>query len=347
MKSCGIVSQLTLPYTPQHNGVFERMNQTLLEMVRSMMNSTTLRKFFWGYPLESNARILNMVPNKKVYKTSYEIWNGKALNPSYLKPWIRRIGILDTAYFGKVRPGYIVSACRIHRIFVKLGTGYAVSACRLWRIGLLCSWYLCEASGSDVGLELLQELDTQPSDDTSEQYDKVEPNEVEPHSVKVPIRRSERISQAPDRYGFYVDAKEHELGDLNEPPNYKVAFSDPKSDKWLDVMNAEMQSMRDNQVKCLVDLPPNGRTVGNIRAILILLAIAALYDYEIWKMDVKTAFLNGHLRKPEIELKVTCYTDASFQTDKDDTKSQLGYVFALNGGAVVTLVLLRDLNVLI
>ncbi|GJY43778.1 hypothetical protein Tco_0431991 [Tanacetum coccineum] len=51
--------------------------------------------------------------------------------------------------------------------------------------------------------------------------------------------------------------------------------------------------------------------------------------------------------KPETELKVTCYTDASFQTDKDDTKSQLGYVFALNGGAVVTLALLRDLNVLI
>ncbi|GJU07426.1 hypothetical protein Tco_1123856 [Tanacetum coccineum] len=38
--------------------------------------------------------------------------------------------------------------------------------------------------------------------------------------------------------------------------------------------------------------------------------------------------------KPEIELKVTCYADAGFQTDKDDTKSQSGYVFILNGGAV-------------
>ncbi|GKB47887.1 retrotransposon protein, putative, ty1-copia subclass [Tanacetum coccineum] len=38
--------------------------------------------------------------------------------------------------------------------------------------------------------------------------------------------------------------------------------------------------------------------------------------------------------KPEAELKVSCYTDASFQTDKDDTKSQTGYVFVLNGGAV-------------
>ncbi|GKC45253.1 retrotransposon protein, putative, ty1-copia subclass [Tanacetum coccineum] len=149
---------------------------------------------------------------------------------------------------------------------------------------------------------------------------------------------SGRISQAPERYGFYVDAEEHELGDLNEPPNYKAALSNPESDKWLDAMNTEMQSIKDNQVWCLVNLPPNGRTVGSkwlfkkkydmngnvhtfkarmvakgytqtysvdygktfspvadIRAIRILLAITAFYDYDIWQMDVKIAFLNGHL----------------------------------------------------
>nr|GEU75577.1 retrotransposon protein, putative, Ty1-copia subclass [Tanacetum cinerariifolium] len=37
--------------------------------------------------------------------------------------------------------------------------------------------------------------------------------------------------------------------------------------------------------------------VTDIRAIRILLAIAAFYDYEIWHMDVKPAFLNGHLSK--------------------------------------------------
>ncbi|KAK9047935.1 hypothetical protein SSX86_033103 [Deinandra increscens subsp. villosa] len=34
------------------------------------------------------------------------------------------------------------------------------------------------------------------------------------------------------------------------------------------------------------------------------------------------------------ELAVKCYTDASFQTDRDDSRSQSGYVFTLNGGAV-------------
>ncbi|GJS34230.1 hypothetical protein Tco_0532612 [Tanacetum coccineum] len=37
---------------------------------------------------------------------------------------------------------------------------------------------------------------------------------------------------------------------------------------------------------------------------------------------------------PEAELRVDCYCDAGFETDRDDIKCQTGYVFILNGGAV-------------
>ncbi|GJR62891.1 hypothetical protein Tco_1505053 [Tanacetum coccineum] len=37
---------------------------------------------------------------------------------------------------------------------------------------------------------------------------------------------------------------------------------------------------------------------------------------------------------PDTELEVTGFCDASWQCDKDDTKSQTGYVFVVNGGAV-------------
>ncbi|GKB31051.1 retrotransposon protein, putative, ty1-copia subclass [Tanacetum coccineum] len=37
--------------------------------------------------LESVARILNMVPTKKVEKTPYEVWHGQAPKLSYLKVW--------------------------------------------------------------------------------------------------------------------------------------------------------------------------------------------------------------------------------------------------------------------
>ncbi|GJW41288.1 retrotransposon protein, putative, ty1-copia subclass [Tanacetum coccineum] len=73
LKDHRIIAHRTPPYTPQNNGVSERINQTLLDMVRSMMSQTTLPKSFWDYALESAARILNMVPTKKVDKTPYEV----------------------------------------------------------------------------------------------------------------------------------------------------------------------------------------------------------------------------------------------------------------------------------
>jgi hypothetical protein len=48
LKECGIVSQLTPSGMPQWNGVSERRNRTLLDMIRSMMSNTTLPKIFWG-----------------------------------------------------------------------------------------------------------------------------------------------------------------------------------------------------------------------------------------------------------------------------------------------------------
>nr|GEX65721.1 putative retrotransposon protein [Tanacetum cinerariifolium] len=59
-------------------------------------------------------------------------------------------------------------------------------------------------------------------------------------------KKSSRTRRAPDRMCLYIDAEEHELGDLGEPTNYKAALLDPESEKWLDAMNVEMQSMKDN-----------------------------------------------------------------------------------------------------
>ncbi|GKE67457.1 retrotransposon protein, putative, ty1-copia subclass, partial [Tanacetum coccineum] len=88
----------------------------------------------------------------------------------------------------------------------------------------------------------------------------------------------------------------------NEPTSYKAAMLDLESNKWIDAMNAEIQSMMDNMQKGYtqlygIDYEETFSPVVDIRAIRILIFIAAFYDYEIWKMDVKTAFLNGYLDK--------------------------------------------------
>ena len=73
----GITSQLLAPGISQQNGVSERRNRTLLDMVRSMMSFAQLPNSFWGYAVETAAYILNMVPSKSVSETSYELWRGR------------------------------------------------------------------------------------------------------------------------------------------------------------------------------------------------------------------------------------------------------------------------------
>ena len=46
-----------------------------------------------------------------------------------------------------------------------------------------------------------------------------------------------------------------------------------------------------------VDYDETFSPVAKLKSVLIMLAIAAFYDYEIWQMDIKTAFLNGFLKK--------------------------------------------------
>nr|GEV61693.1 retrotransposon protein, putative, Ty1-copia subclass [Tanacetum cinerariifolium] len=120
-----------------------------------------------------------------------------------------------------------------------------------------------KANRSVEDLKLIQEEDTNPFLDTSLDHEEDDQEIDEPQSDISPIRNSSRIRRAPDRMCLYIDAEEHELGDLDEPVNYKAALMDPESNKWLDAMNMEMQYMKDNDVWVLVELPPNARTDGS------------------------------------------------------------------------------------
>ncbi|GKB12172.1 retrotransposon protein, putative, ty1-copia subclass, partial [Tanacetum coccineum] len=120
-----------------------------------------------------------------------------------------------------------------------------------------------EISGRAVDLEEIQEEeDRTPSEITSNI-----PQEVEgfkpPQEEVIPIRRSERTHQAPNRLCLNVEVEEHSLGDLGEPANYKAAMLDLESNKWIDAMNVEIQSMMDNMVWVLVDLPSGCKTFGS------------------------------------------------------------------------------------
>ena len=59
--------------TPQQNGVTERRNCTLMDMVRSMLSNSTLPLSLWMYALKTAVYLLNRVPSKVVPKTPFEL----------------------------------------------------------------------------------------------------------------------------------------------------------------------------------------------------------------------------------------------------------------------------------
>ncbi|GKB15567.1 retrotransposon protein, putative, ty1-copia subclass [Tanacetum coccineum] len=314
------------------------------ELEGRTLNQTTLPTSFWDYALESAARIINMVPTKKVEKTPYEVWHRKAPMLSYLNVWgcealVKRDTLtkpkkLEPRSIKCIFVGYPKKTMGYSFYYPPENKVLVARNAEFFENNLINQ----KTSGSLEDLEIIKEEDTHPSINTSSHHEEGDLEINEPQSDIIPIRRSTRTRNAPNHTCLYIDAEEHELGDLGEPANYKATFLDPEFDKWLDAMNVEMQSMKDNEVWDLVDLPPNGKTIGSkwlfkkktdmdgavhtfkarlvvkgftqtyvvdyeetfspvadIRAIRILIAIAVYYDYEIWKMDVKTAFINQHL----------------------------------------------------
>ncbi|GJV26994.1 retrotransposon protein, putative, ty1-copia subclass [Tanacetum coccineum] len=228
--------------------------RTLLDMVRSMMSQTTLPKSFWDYALKSAARILNMVPTKKVDKTPYEIWHGHAPKFSYLKVWgyeelVKRDTLtkpdkLEPRSFKCIFVGYPKETMGYSFYNPSENKVFVARNAEFFESNLIDQ----EASGSLKDLEIIQEEDTNPSLDTSLNHEEDDQEIDEPQSDINPIRRSSRITRTPDRMCLYIDAEEHELGDLSKHANFKAALLDPEFEKWLAAMNVKMQSIKDNNV---------------------------------------------------------------------------------------------------
>ena len=76
---------MTAIYTPEQNGVAERLNKTLVEMSRSMLFDAGLDKIYWGEAINTANYLKNMLPTKILTKTPYEIWNDRKPNFEHLK----------------------------------------------------------------------------------------------------------------------------------------------------------------------------------------------------------------------------------------------------------------------
>jgi hypothetical protein len=72
---------------PQQNGVAEKRNRTMMDMVRSMLSYSTLLISLWMEGLKTIVHILNRVPSKSVPQIAYELWTCRKSTLYYLHVW--------------------------------------------------------------------------------------------------------------------------------------------------------------------------------------------------------------------------------------------------------------------
>ncbi|KAK4835556.1 hypothetical protein QYF36_011335 [Acer negundo] len=257
----GIVSQFSAPGTPQQNGVAERRNRTLLEMVRSMLSYSTLPISFWGYALQTAIYILNDVPSKSVPKTPYELWTGRKPSLQHLRIFGCPAHVLkgktekmesrsETCIFvgyPKETKGYYFYSPSDLKVFVStnakfLEKDYMNDFVPRNRI------VMNEMSGDIIPREVTQPNPIVSSDPTQDQQPTIP-------------RRSGRVRTQPERYIGLGESVEN-LPDDDDPYTYKEAVEDFDSRHWQKAMQSEIQSMFDSKVWSLVDLPKGIKPIG-------------------------------------------------------------------------------------
>jgi len=76
-----------MPGTPRQNGVAERRNRTVKNMVRTMTAHTTLLESLWSEALKTTVYLFNREPSKTVIKTLYELCSGESPSIRHLHVW--------------------------------------------------------------------------------------------------------------------------------------------------------------------------------------------------------------------------------------------------------------------
>ena len=95
LKSKGTIWSLTVHDTPEHNGVAERLNCTLVEHARAMHYAADLPKFLWTESIQHAAWLKNCITTYQLDgKTPFEMLFGKKPDLSDLPEWGAKVWVL-------------------------------------------------------------------------------------------------------------------------------------------------------------------------------------------------------------------------------------------------------------
>ena len=277
----GIRRHNTVIKTPQQNGIAERMNRTLIERVRCMLNAAGLGKQFWGEALKTACYLINRSPSTALnFKTPQEYWTGQP-------PGIDHLRIFGCTAYAHIRQDKLEPRA-LKCCFIGYPDG--VKGYKLWCLEE--GFKKCMISRDVVFNEAEMPMkksnagpskqtdnnenvqihveDTQKDDQArNTEVDQEEEEETDPDDTQgyQLIRdRERRTIRPPSRFGF-ADCTAFALASAEEvsssvPRTYDEAINCKDRRKWQVAIDEEMASLMKNNTWVVVTKPPGHKLIG-------------------------------------------------------------------------------------
>ena len=339
LRNDGIKHELTIPKCPQQNGVAERLNRTLVEMVRCMLADSQLPKRFWAEALSTACYIRNRSPTKAVQgKTPYEALYGE-------KPAVGHLRVFGCTAYCHIPTDERQKLDDKSRKCIFLGYSLNRKGYRLYDQSKCKVIHSRDVSFNELSRGAEEKnlptkgnpapvvLESKPSEPDCEELPRNEMETCQSEPATEPtLRRSQRVTGKPDRYGDWINSV------VTEPTTVGEALSCAEKKNWKEAMDAEMNSLHTNHVwdlvppskdqklvkckwvfKCKcgengmvqrykarlvaqgysqrpgIDYDETFAPVVRFESIRSVIALAAHKNMKVHQMDIKAAFLNGEL----------------------------------------------------
>ncbi|KAL4387188.1 hypothetical protein GQ457_09G029600 [Hibiscus cannabinus] len=326
LKKLGIHHQLTVVYTPQQNGVSERKNMTVLNMARCLLFEKKIPKGFWAEAVNTSVYLLNRLPTKALEgKTPFEAWFDATPSIGHLRvfgcvcymrvPEVKRDKLDERATVGVFMgyssnsKGYRVYDLKTKKILVGRNLKFDEDSIWDWNKSVI------EHSKQIVNVSSSQEQDatTFEVDIDSDEGIGVRGTRTWDDIINrcnVAILEPTSYQEA-TKFVEWKEAMREEIRMISKNDTWKLVDK-PKNKKVIGVkwvyrvkLNSD-GSINKHKARLVVkgysqefgvDFTETFAPVARFDTIRLLIALAAHKSWEIYQLDVKSAFLNGYLQE--------------------------------------------------
>ena len=301
-KEHGIERHKICTYTPQHNGVAKRMNRTIMEKVRCMLNESGLGEEFWAEAAATAAYLINRSPASTIdHNVPEELWLNK--KPGYKH--LRRFGSIAYVHIdqGKLKPralkgifigypsgtkGYKIwlleeQKCVISRNVLFHEESVYKDTIEKERVVESEAEPACHSKSTLIKMKtpgnlnsggVIQVSDEEESDESVDEEQEPEPQVELPETQTTSSLANYQLARDRERRQIHPPARfTEESGvafalvtietlSMEEPQSYQEATSDKEWKKWKLATHEEMDSLIKNGTWVLVDKPKDRKIIG-------------------------------------------------------------------------------------